>query len=153
MPKGQVSKRKLVNARIPTKLLINLAAVGLTDGEIAEVLGIANKTLSLMKQNDPRISEALESGRKKPTRKLEQSLFNRGIGMEVSERSVEVYKNSKGKVMSTKEKEVVKQIPPDPKCIEFWLVNRLPERWKKTQNVLLSGNLTFRDMAEIAKGN
>lgn len=96
-----------------------LGQYGLTQEEIAHVLGIAVSTLYEYKKEHPEFSEAIKRGLVRADAKVIQSLYNRAVGRRVITRQTK-----KGLV------EEVHQIDPDTTACIFWTKNRQRDRWK-----------------------
>lgn len=132
---GVLRKHKLDYA-----LIERLAELGLTDREIAHAIGVPIGTFEGYIPRDEKLRKALEKGKQAPNRRVEQALYRRALGYNVTE-VIEEH----GQVV----KRVLKHLPPDVRAIEVWLRNRIPERWNIPQNFNL--NLTMKDKAELVK--
>ena len=112
--------------------ITNWAANGLTDTEIAKSMGIRRETLSVWKQKHPNISNAIKSGRLMACEAIENALFRRATGMELTE-TVEEFDGAivDGKPAngSIKKRTTTRQVPPDTGAIIFYLKNRMPDRY------------------------
>jgi hypothetical protein len=103
-----------------------LAEQGAIDTQIAEQIGIHVSTLYAWKHRFPEFSDALSSGKAIIDDMVEAALFRRAAGMiQVKE----VTNSDDGY------KEVIKELPPDPTSMIFWLKNRRPEKWREKQEV------------------
>jgi transcriptional regulator with XRE-family HTH domain len=101
-----------------------LATLGLTDEQIADVLGIATATLSDYKNKHPEFSEALKAGKAISDQKVVESLYKRATGY--SHPETKVFCNE-GEITTVN---VVRHHPPDTTACIFWLKNRDKENWR-----------------------
>lgn len=85
----------------------HLAQEGLTDNEIAAKLGIASSTLSCWKNEHPEFSEACRLNKEEADSVVEQSLYQKAIGM----------KGANG----------------DVGACRYWLSHRQPAVWREQQ--------------------
>lgn len=112
--------------------ITNWAANGLTDAEIAKSMGIRRETLSVWKQRHPNISNAVKRGRLMACEAIENALFRRATGMELTD-TVEEFDGAivDGKPAngSIKKRVTTRQVPPDTGAIIFYLKNRMPDRY------------------------
>lgn len=104
---------------------------GLTDGQIAEQMGIAPSTLYEWKKQYSEISESLKKGKEVVDRQVENALLKRALGYKYKETTQELIFNkdtgcSELKVTKVVEKEAI----PDTTAQIFWLKNRKPEEWR-----------------------
>lgn len=99
--------RKKILARVSS-----YAALGFTQAEIASMLGVADSTLRLWK-DDPEFSAAIKNGKDKADALVIRSLYEQAIG---------------GR----------KRTPNVVACI-FWLKNRRPDLWKDKHDGTISG--------------
>lgn len=111
-------------ASISLKQVEALAGYGLTDVEIAHVLGIAEDTLYEYRKQHPAFSEALKSGKVKADAKVIQSLYKRATGYKHPDVHVSNYQ---GQITITP---LVKHYPPDTVAGIFWLKNRRPKDFR-----------------------
>jgi len=111
-----------------------MATLGLTDLQMAEVLGVAVSTFSLWKTKHPEFSEANARGKVDPNRQVEQSLFRMALGGYTTKR---IIRDADGAIVKTIEEERAGDVTAATK----WLFNRDPERWKDKQEIGLSGEL------------
>ena len=103
---------------------------GLTDEQIAQNMGIGNRTLYEWKQKYPQISQSLKRGKEVVDRQVEKALLKRALGYKYDEVTIE-----KG----VETKRVTKEVVPDTTAQIFWLKNRRPDKWKDKQDVEVSG--------------
>ncbi|MEN1996833.1 hypothetical protein [Stenotrophomonas bentonitica] len=101
-----------------------MARKGWTDPEMAECFQVALSTLSLWKLKHPEFSEASKMGKAEADARVERALFERATGYQHADVHISNYQ---GEVTVTP---VVKNYPPDPASMIFWLKNRKPENWR-----------------------
>lgn len=94
-----------------------LARQGLTDAQIAEELGVSERTLDRWKQSHPELSVHLGEGKEPPDAAVEASLFKRALGFTYTEGDRE------------------RVALPDVTACKFWLMNRRPDRWRDVKEV------------------
>lgn len=116
---GQPSNFKNLSPRIPL-----LARRGFTDKEIAEVLGITDRTLDNWKKAHPEFFRSLNDWKYQADKDVERSLYERACGYEHPE--VKVFNNG-GEIVTH---EVVRHYPPDSTAMIFWLKNRKRDVWR-----------------------
>jgi hypothetical protein len=140
-----------------------MAACGLTDDQMAEVLGVAMSTFSLWKVKHPEFSEANARGKPGVDEQVRQSLLKRALGGFTVK---EVTRDQNGNVIKTVEREV----PADTTATLRWLFNRVPSEWRERRdeappanvppmNIHISGKPNPEDLGtekndnlEISKG-
>lgn len=113
------------------------AREGLTDGQIAERIGIGAPTLKRWREAHPEIGAAIEQGRAPVDVEAENALLRAALGYTLT-----VKKPYKVKEVSTRtgegrtevehieyaEEEV--HVPPRITALIYWLKNRRPDRWR-----------------------
>ena len=103
---------------------------GLTEGQIAENMGVTRETLRVWKNKYSVISATLTRGKEVVDRQVENALLKRALGYEYTETTRE-YIPEIGEMHVTKE--VTKQVVPDTTAQIFWLKNRKPQDWRDKQ--------------------
>lgn len=98
---------------------------GLTDKEIAERIGVARQTLYDWQGRYADIADAMRSGREVINYAVEDCLIKRVTGYDAVETRTEY--DPEGNVV--REIQQVRHVPPDTGAIEFWLKNRMRERY------------------------
>ena len=118
-------------------LLTAWARDGLVDGQIAKNMGISEATLYNYKNKYPEIREALKKGKEVVDIEVENALFKKALGYNVTVRKAFkvkdiVYENGK-KVNETERIEYADEeihVPADTTAQIFWLKNRKPKQWR-----------------------
>ena len=111
-----------------------MATCGMTDKEMAELLGVTEQTFNNWKKKFPEFFESLKNWKMEADEKVERSLFERACGYEHEEDKI-FNANGKALVVST-----IKRYPPDPTAAIFWLKNRQPKEWRDKQEIEHSGD-------------
>ena len=114
---------------------------GLSDVQVAKNMGISKTTFYDWMNKYPAMSDSVKKGKQPVDFEVENALLKRAVGYEIEETNTFITMNSKGekvqKVTKTK-----KHISPDATAAIFWLKNRRPDKWRKT-------NPAFEGKAEI----
>ena len=118
--------------------IVNWAANGLTNEEMARSMGVHRATLQRWIVDHSDICDAIKRGRLLACEAIENALFRKATGM-VLEDTVEEYKGelrdgrpSNGTVTK---RTVRRQVPPDTAAAIFYLKNRMPERYSDRRTV------------------
>lgn len=106
------------------KQAFKMALLGLTDEEMAGVLGVSKSTFNLWKREHPVFSDSITRGKVPADADVAASLYERACGYSHRETIVGWYEGE------AKTKVVTKQYPPDTQAATRWLYNRQPTRWK-----------------------
>lgn len=109
------------------ELAHRLALLGLKDREMAETLGISNRTLDYWKIKYPAFLQALNDGRAPADSKVVASLFKRAQGFFQEVEKVLIV-NGKPKTVKYNE-----YFPPSDTACIFWSKNRQRELWRDVQ--------------------
>ena len=126
-----------------------LAASGMIDREICSVLNVTQATLINWKRDHPELVQAFAEGKAIPDTKIEMSLFRRATGTEVEEIIRDrIYNPETEKQELVETRRILKQIPPDPTSMIFWLKNRKPKDWRDKQDVEHSGSIGYKVMPD-----
>ncbi len=124
-----------------------MARLGLTDAQMADVLGVAMSTFSLWKTKYPDFSEANARGKPEVDDQVERSLLKRALGGFTVK---ETTRDKNGDVLKTVEREV----PADTTAILRWLFNRRADKWREKRDESPVGDttplaVTFPEMTDI----
>lgn len=103
---------------------------GLTDKQIAEKIGVSERTFTDWKSRFPSISSVLKKGKDVVDRQVENALLKRALGYEYEE----VSEKFEGGIL-TERKVTKKQVVPDTTAQIFWLKNRKPSVWRDRAQV------------------
>lgn len=103
----------------------SLGRLGRTCDEIAGDMGIGSSTLYRWQSAHPEFRESLKASKSMADAMVEDSLYRRAMGAEVTDvRVTENPDGSKATVTTTR------QLPPDVTACIFWLKNRMPREWR-----------------------
>lgn len=127
-------------------LIVSWARAGLTEAEIATKLNVALRSMLNYKDLYPEFKEALQNGKDEADYKVEDTLYNRAIGMHYYEEHEDIVLDKKtGDKTLTLTKRVKKYLPPDTTAMIFWLKNRKRETWRDGKDINVSGNVKLED--------
>lgn len=118
---------------IDLKQVEKLAAYGLVDKEIADIMGICRATLANYKNGHQEFLDTIKKGKSISDAKVIESLYKRATGYEHDEDRIFQYEGEPVIVPT------IKHYPPDPVSMIYWLCNRRPDIWKNIQKVEHSG--------------
>ena len=113
-----VGRPRKITGHIARKIFL-LAAYGLTEEQIAEVLGMTNETIRATKENED-FSATIQRAKEFSDLAVENALYHRAVGYVYEEE----YPSEDG-VISCK-----KYMHPDVQAIRFWLKNRQRKKWR-----------------------
>jgi hypothetical protein len=108
-----------------------LSLLGLTDQELADVLGISCETLYAWKLSYPEFRESIRRGKIEADARVAEALYQRGCGY--SHPAVKIFMPAGAEAPVYVP--YVKHYPPDTKAALFWLRNRQPEKWRDRRGV------------------
>lgn len=144
---GRPSKFEVVK-----DIIIKIAAYGLTDQQMSDVVGVTKQTLNNWKKENPEFFDSLKESKLYPDSQVVRSLFERANGYSHMEDKI-FNDNGDPLIVPT-----IKHYPPDTTACIFWLKNRQPELWRDVKNVEMSGeinnpfkDLTTEELRKIAK--
>lgn len=108
--------------------------LGLTDAEVAEIVGIDESLIYKWQKRTPKFFQLIkEDWKKKADSEIERSLRERANGYGHPETKAQWVQDENGGRWETLE--MVKRYPPDPTSMIFWLKNRQPEKWRDKQEI------------------
>jgi hypothetical protein len=107
------------------ELVYKLCLLNAIDTQIADVLGISERTLDVWKNKYPDFMQSIKKGKIQADAEVAKALFHRATGYEHKETKVFC---QDGKII---EREVTKHYPPDTGAAFIWLKNR--SNWKDEQ--------------------
>ena len=106
------------------KEIEKLARDGLTNSEIAKIIGVSDQTFYNLKRYSKEFLYALNKGKLEANRMVEAALFHKATGYSHPETKAFSFE---GQIIT---EEVIKHYPPDTEAAKFWLKNKDPENWK-----------------------
>ena len=119
------------NSKVHPGIVLKLAAVGMTDEDMAEVLGVARSNFAEWKNKHPEFQDAVTEGKENPIRDVEDAL----------------YRLCKGYTYEEGGRKKVKH--PDIRAIQFYLKNVVPDKWREKLDV--DANLTSDKLLVIVR--
>lgn len=144
---GRPSKYDTINLEQVEKL----ASYGLIDTEIADIVGISDKTLYNYENNFPEFLQAIQRGKDIADAQVVKSLYQRACG----------YSHPEDKIFCHEGQPVIvptiKHYAPDTAACFIWLKNRRKEEWKDRREMAHSGSVSFNkfltDACDRSKDN
>ncbi len=118
-------------------MLYKMASYGMTDKQMADVVGVSEQTVNNWKLKDPNFLESLKAEKEIADARVERSLFERATGYSHAEDKI-FNDNSTPLVVPT-----VKHYAPDTTAAIFWLKNRKPKEWRDKQDIEHSGGIVI----------
>jgi len=115
-------------------LLRRMKEKGLTNAEIADILGVKRDALEGWYEEYPEIEDALKGGKQNAVAAVVAALFKSAIGFSHPETKFFAYQGS------IIEKETEKQYAPNQRSIEYFLQNQDPASWKSIQHIDLKSD-------------
>lgn len=112
------------NARIHPKVASILTRQGKTKAEVAEILGIHRTTLFDWQKTHIEFADALRASAHEADAQVEAALFQRALGYEYDEIKV-IDDGGRRRIEKTR-----KAVAPDVTAAQWWLKNRMSERWR-----------------------
>src|SRR6516165_2659162 len=97
---------------------------GMTDNEIADILGISLATLYRWKAEHPAFSRVFKLGKAEADNRVERSLYSRALGYDYIAEKAAMTRHGQ-KTMRYRQ-----HIPPDTAAAVWYLKNRKPDRWR-----------------------
>lgn len=135
--------------------IMGWAREGCTDSQVAEHIGIGKSTFCEWKKKHPKITDALEKGRKPLLVDAESALYEAAIGHFTEDVDTEVYKDGKG-MTHERVRKSKRWVKPEPQLLMYLLNNRRPDRYssapkdKKTEALMELAKKAYRGVpAEI----
>ncbi len=107
----------------------SMAAMGATNEEIADAIGISKRTIIRWAKEHESFGKALAEGKAVSDAKVIRSLYQRATGYDYTEEKKVVEFDKDGNVKPVKVETIKKHVPPDVAAQCFWLKNRQRDRW------------------------
>lgn len=107
----------------------SLAAMGATNEEIAEAMGVSKRTIIRWTKDYESFADALTKGKGVSDAKVARSLFERATGYDYEEEKRIVEYDKDGNVKPVKVEKYKRHAPPDVIAQIFWLKNRQRAQW------------------------
>lgn len=117
-----------------------LAMVPVSEKRMAELIGIGHALFLKWLEIYPELNAALESGRSLADADVVEALYRRAIGFSHPHTKLFVNRGTRADpCFEIVEHTMIEHYPPDTGACEFWLTNRQPEHWRKTQTIENTG--------------
>jgi hypothetical protein len=100
--------------------VFEMALLGLTDVQMAKVLGVSEVTFNDYKKKHPEFLKSLTQGKEDADGKVAKAMYKRALGLTITEDAL------------TRDGDVVqlrKELPPDTAAAKHWLANRQRNLW------------------------
>ncbi len=117
-----------------------LSLLGLTDQELADLLGISCETLYSWKLSYPEFRESIARGKIEADARVAEALYHRGCGY--SHPAVKIFMPAGAEAPVCVP--YVEHYPPDTKAALAWLSRRQPDKWRERQQVDVTGAVAHR---------
>lgn len=103
-----------------------MAQRGLTDAEIADILGISLRTIHSWKNEHEEFLHSLKTGKEEADSRVERSLYHRACGYEYDAVKIFMPPGADKPVYAPYRE----KMPPDTTACIFWLKNRKRDEWR-----------------------
>ena len=133
------------NVKTHCPIAKKLAGKGFIDVEIAEIMGISERTLNNWKEKYPEFMQSIKDGKEGPDDLVEKSLFERATGYTFDSEKIVTLSMGQGLGTEVERVPIKEHCPPDVTAQIFWLKNRRPDRWRDRQEVEHSGSVQIID--------
>lgn len=127
------------------RIIEGLVISGYSNEKIASLMGWSEDTFYVLRQRDARFSELLTMTKEKAEMQVTASLFKRAVGYKYKERKKKEIDKPDG--VETHTEVSIKEMPPDVKAAQIWLMNRNPDKWKEKPE---AGNTTINNNNVVA---
>lgn len=128
--------------------LTGWARDGLTNIQIAQNMGIAERTFTEWIARFPAICAALKKGKEPVDIQVENALLRRALGYDYEETVTEIEDLGGGKTKKHVRK-VTRHVAPDTTAQIFWLKNRKPKQWR--DKVEAAANVDTEDLSPLVE--
>ena len=100
--------------------VFEMALLGLSDSQMANILGITEQTFNNWKTEHPMFFESLTQGKENADGKVAKAMYKRALGLTIIEEAL----TKDGQIVQLK-----KELPPDTPAAKHWLANRQRKLW------------------------
>lgn len=108
----------------------SLAAMGATNDEIADAMGVSKRTILRWAKEHESFGKALSEGKGVSDAKVIRSLYQMATGYEYTEEKRIVEYEADGSVKPVRVEQTIKHVQPSVAAQCFWLKNRQRDRWQ-----------------------
>lgn len=120
---------------------------GLNNEQIAHNIGISRVTFQKWLKNHADIAAALKEGKKPVDLEVENALLKNALGFSVQEKKIVVYTENGEKKQRTEITD--RYIKPDTTAIIFFLKNRLPDKWRNSNDLVIEADISMEDRVDF----
>lgn len=118
----------------------SMAAMGATNEEIADAIGVSKRTIIRWAKDHESFGKALAEGKAVSDAKVIRSLYKMATGYEYTEEKQVVELDKNGNPKPVRVEKIKKHVQPSVAAQCFWLKNRQRERWQdRPQDYIQSG--------------
>lgn len=137
------------NNKTIQNVIRNMASAGLSDKDIAGLIGVRLSTLRNRVRSVPEIEESLLEGRSHATQIMVSKMFETAIGGNITQEITERVNAKGGKSVTV----LTKEAPPNAPLMMYWLNNCDPENWKPQRQLVVEakGSINNVQTAESDK--
>jgi hypothetical protein len=139
------------NQKIHCALAKKLATKGYTDVEIADTIGISERSLNYWKERYPEFLQSIKEGKRIPDDRVEKSLYKNAVGYNYKAHKPMSISDGNGEGSHIEIVEYTEHIPAQTVAQIFWLKNRRPAQWRDKQEVEHSGEITETKKYDLSK--
>ena len=125
-----MSAKPKYNAEYHDAWAWSLAALGATNDDIAEAMGISKRTIIRWQKDHESFATALAEGKGASDAKVIRSLYQRATGYDYEEERKIVEYDKDGNVKPVRVEKVKRHAPPDTTAQIYWLKNRQRDKWR-----------------------
>jgi terminase small subunit-like protein len=120
-----------------------MALLGLTDAQIADLMGVPVDTFHRWKAQHRQFRQAIARGKLMADAKVAESLYHRAKGY--SHKAEKIFHSVETGVVRA---EYTEHYPPDTRAAMFWLKNRQSEKWRERREAGVDAPL-YRRLMEM----
>lgn len=128
--------------KIHCSLVKKLAAKGYTDIEMADIMGISERSFNYWKERYPEFLQSIKEGKRIPDEKVIQSLYKNATGYNYKAKKPMVVSDGGGEGSHVEIVEYTEHVPAQTTAQIFWAKNRMPDKWRDRQDIEHSGGIT-----------
>ncbi len=128
---------------------------GMTDKQIAERIGVAERTFERWKAENMALKSALKKGKEPVDFEVESALLRSALGYRVTVRKPVKIKTEtttkQGKIVSETYTDIEEEvyIQPNVTAQIFWLKNRMPAEWR--DRIKEAADMDFEDLTPLVE--
>lgn len=126
---SRTSNAQKYNAQYHDDWAWSLAAMGATNEEIADAMGVSKRTIIRWSKEHESFGTALSEGKGVSDARVIRSLYQRATGYDYTEERKVVELDKNGNAKPARIEKIQKHVPPDVAAQCFWLKNRQRDRW------------------------